>query len=86
MVEGNPRWFIGIVGRLLADIQVDSPKVKESNQVREVLTAANVFRAMLKTIPCAPVGGSRRGLLSILDPIGEYFASAAIDEAFDRAK
>lgn len=83
MVEGNPRWFIGIVGRLLRGLNQGSSRVDDSQQVKEVLEAANVFRAMLKTIPCAPVGGSRRGLLSLLDPIGEFFAEAAIDEPFD---
>jgi hypothetical protein len=38
---------------------------------------------MLKTIPCGPVGESKRGLLSILDPVGTYFSEATIDGPFD---
>jgi hypothetical protein len=48
-----------------------------------VLNAAHIFRAMLKTIPCGAIGQSRRGLLSLLDPIGDYFSYAAIDAPFD---
>jgi hypothetical protein len=83
MVEGNPRWFIGIVGRLLNNAKSSPPRVNESAQVREVDAAADVFCAMLKTIPCAPIGGSQRGLLSLLNRIGEFFSAALIREPFD---
>ncbi|MCY2994757.1 MAG: ATP-binding protein [Planctomycetota bacterium] len=83
MVEGNPRWLIGIVGNLLRDVSRDSLRVDDSKQVREIMGSANTFRAMLKTILCAPVGGSRRGLLSMLDALGDFFARASIDEPFD---
>lgn len=81
MLEGNPRWFIGIVGDLLNRGKTGA--VPRPMQVRHVLDAADIFRAMLKTIPCGPIGESRRGLLSLLDPVGEYFAHATIDGPFD---
>jgi hypothetical protein len=80
MVEGNPRWFIAIVGDLL---KRESKAVPKPAQVRQVLNAAHIFRAMLKTVPCGPIGQSRRGLLSLLDPIGDYFGYVAIDAPFD---
>lgn len=81
MVEGNPRWFIAIVGRLLSNW--DSRQIAKPVQVRAVTDAANIFRAMLKTVPCGAIGESRRGLLSLLNPIGECFSNAAIDAPFD---
>lgn len=81
MVEANPRWFIGIVGTLLS--MWPKKSVRKPAQVREVRDAANIFRAMLKTIPCGHVGGGRRGLLSLLDPVGTYFGHAAINAPFD---
>ena len=81
MVEGNPRWFIGIVGELLSKIK--RGKVSKADQVKHVRDAGDIFRAMLKTIPCGPIGGSRRGLLSLLDAVGNYFAYAAINAPFD---
>lgn len=81
MVEGNPRWFIAIVGELLKESR--GRRVSKAAQVRRVLNAGHIFRAMLKTIPCAAIGRSNRGLLSLLDPIGEYFSHAAIDGPFD---
>ncbi|MGC3968742.1 MAG: ATP-binding protein [Pirellulales bacterium] len=81
MMEGNPRWFIGIVGELLAKMRGKS--VKKPDQVGQVLESADIFRAMLTTIPCGPIGKSSNGLLSLLDPIGEYFAHVAIDAPFD---
>jgi energy-coupling factor transporter ATP-binding protein EcfA2 len=81
MVEGNPRWFIAIVGELLKGASTRT--ITKPAQVRQVLNAAHIFRAMLKTIPCGAIGQSRRGLLSLLDPIGDYFSYAAIDAPFD---
>ena len=52
-------------------------------QVRSVLEASYVFRSMLRTIPCGPVGQSNRGLLSLLDSIGTFFSRACIDGPFD---
>lgn len=78
MVEGNPRWFIGIVSQLLQKTPTGQ-RVAEALQVRAVRDAADVFRAMLATIPCGETGG----LLKILDPVGEYFSRAAIDGDFD---
>ncbi len=83
MVEGNPRWFIGIVGRLLKNWTPEGGRVSRSAQVRQVTTASHVFRAMLNTIPVKPVATQTKGLLSLLDPIGNYFSAAAIDLPFD---
>jgi energy-coupling factor transporter ATP-binding protein EcfA2 len=81
MVEGNPRWFIGIVGELIN--RAAKFPVPASQQVHEVIHAASVFRAMLRTIPYKSSSSSSRGLLSLLDPIGDYFSNAAIDMPFE---
>jgi hypothetical protein len=83
MVEGNPRWFVGIVGQLLQRWRPGSP-ISRPAQVREVLESAHVFRAMLKTIPCTvDVRGQQGNLVSVLDAIGEYFSAQAIDGPFN---
>jgi len=81
--EGNPRWLKGIVGQLLAgdsNERVFSP----SKQASEILDASHRFRALLRTIPCPPMAGRQpaRGLLSVLDRIGEFFFEKIVVDDF----
>ncbi len=78
--EGNPRWLKGIVGRLLAD----SSGVSITKQASEILGTSHRFRALLRTIPCPPIAGRQptRGLLSVLDTIGDFFFSRIVLEDF----
>jgi hypothetical protein len=91
MVEGNPRWFIGIMSRLIGQLtmrDVEKTGVREiisrSKQAREIDGAASRFRALLKAIPCPAFAGGRRptSLLWVLDAIGEYFFSAVVKGSF----
>ena len=78
--EGNPRWLKGIVGRLLADVS----SVSAAKQASEILEASHRFRALLRTIPCPPIVGRQptRGLLSVMDSIGDFFFSRIVVEDF----
>jgi hypothetical protein len=78
IVEGNPRWFAGIIGRLIQDYSRTKTPIDQSGQNIAVNRARNRFRAYLRTIPSGDrsKGKQSRGLLSILDDIGEYFSHA----------
>lgn len=80
MVEGNPRWFKGIIGELLRGKNSSATHIPASRQVDEVTKAAHRFRALLRTIPCRPVkaGKSNRGILSLLDILGAFFFDQAV--------
>jgi len=84
MSEGNPRWLKGIMSRLLVKQTVDG-KINASDQNTEVLNAAHRFRALLQTIPCPPITGSQptRGILSVLDAVGEHCFYAIVLADFD---
>ncbi len=83
MAEGNPRWLIGLTTRLLRDDRSKSRVIPPNVQARETALLANRFRALLKTIPTIAPSGYPRGLLSILDPIGEYFHDQVVRRAFN---
>lgn len=80
--EGNPRWLKGILSRLLSESRPDGT-VSGAVQATEIMGAAHRFRAMLKTIPCPPLRApALRGLLSLLDRIGNYFFKAVVLDEF----
>ena len=82
MAEGNPRWLIGLTTRLLGDL--GPRRVLPANaQSRETSLLANRFRALLKTIPTAGPPGRHRGLLSVLDPIGQFIHDGVVRRPFD---
>jgi len=83
ILEGNPRWFIAIISRLL-----DSYKegvIPRPVQANEIEDATNRFRAMLRTLPAHQLVRSykARGLLTILDRLGKYFFQRAVTDDFD---
>ncbi len=83
IVEGNPRWFIGIVGRLLDAVSREHRAVSASRQAAEIRAAGDRFAAMLRTIPCriSGKGESDRTVLNVLDGVGEYlFRAVVLDE------
>lgn len=80
--EGNPRWLKAVITELLRTPPRRST-IDAASQSRVVSTVANVFRALLKTIPVPETKGvSARGLLGVLDDIGDYFFRNAIIEPF----
>jgi hypothetical protein len=83
MLEGNPRWLIGTANKLLEGLAAGEP-VPVSRQGREVLRTLARFRSLLTTIPTADhIGPSRRGLLPVLDTIGEYFTQRVVLDDFN---
>ncbi|MBD8546841.1 ORC-CDC6 family AAA ATPase [Sphingomonas sp. CFBP 8760] len=89
IVEGNPRWLIGLMGPLIRRYVEDRRRVPRETQAFAISTAAHRFRALLKTIPYVPDGSNTfrqrqvtsRGLLSLLDAIGDrFFRHIVIDD------
>ncbi len=78
--EGNPRRFIGLVGRLLERLPDRGERVDVTAQADEVGQAVSRFRAMLRTvlIPGTVASHLGKGLLSLLDPIGERLRDATL--------
>jgi hypothetical protein len=84
MVEGNPRWFIGIIGDLVDEYAKSKRKIRPDKQSLEIAKAVNRFRAYLRTIPSPILKKNQppRGVLSILDIIGNYFHHVVVVEDF----
>ena len=80
ILEGNPRWIIGVMSALLDNGQ---NRVTPAVQNAEIARTRNRFRAMLSTIPVPESSDTRRGLLSLLDLIGDAFQTAVIAEDFN---
>jgi hypothetical protein len=84
IIEGNPRWFIGIVGPLIRDYMNHLRPVSRGIQARTITTATNRFRALLRTIPYSPSNSATsRGLLSLLDSVGEKFHDNLVQGPFN---
>lgn len=82
--EGNPRLFIGLVGRMLDRVKAADKRVDLSVQTDEITQAINRFRALLRTIIVPQVAPSafKDGLLSLLDPIGQRIQKLALVAPF----
>lgn len=84
IIEGNPRWFIGIIGSLIRDYKRYQHRIPRSTQARTITTATNRFRALLRTIPYhQPGSASSRGLLSLLDSVGEFLHANLVQGPFN---
>jgi hypothetical protein len=84
MVEGNPRWFIGIIGDLVDEYATTQRRVQPAKQAIEVSKAVHRFRAFLRTIPSSVLKKNQqpRGVLSIIDLIGHFFHRAIVVQSF----
>ncbi len=84
IVEGNPRWFIGLTTPLIREFRNTGKVVDRAIQSRAISSASNRFRAQLKTIPYKTGGVTHpKGLLGLLDPVGEAFHRMVVDDPFD---
>jgi hypothetical protein len=91
--EGNPRWLIGLISRLVIKCPPEairkghesgqSPIVSAAIQNKEINDAAHRFRALLRTIPLNDTDINSRGMLSVLDTIGAYFFKCVVSDAFN---
>ncbi|NIJ05904.1 hypothetical protein FHR78_002458 [Frigoribacterium faeni] len=80
LLEGNPRWIIGVLSTLFAEMP---SRVSSSEQNAEIARTRNAFRAMLSTIPVPNSVDTRRGLLSLINSVGETFRESVIIEPFN---
>lgn len=85
MLEGNPRYIIGVMNSLLTSSKEGS--IGGPRQSAELRRAANRLRALLTTIPGPEIGtGSarrRRGLLEVVDTVGYFFRDRVLADAFN---
>ena len=84
ITEGNPRWFIGMVGRILDRWPEGKSYIAASIQADELAKASQRFAAMLRTIP-APATGKNlkaRGVLSLVRKVGDYFHEKTVLDDF----
>jgi hypothetical protein len=85
ITEGNPRWFIAILDRLLEPLpQLDANRVDFGQQAEVVYNAAERFRALLATIavPRQPAGAHFKGVLNIMETVSEYFHDFIVRSRF----
>lgn len=84
ITEGNPRWFIGIVDRLISELSETSRTVTRTLQASEVEATSQRFLAMLRISPVnlSTKGCKYHGVESLIEQIGEYFFWRVVIENF----
>ncbi|WP_444505535.1 ORC-CDC6 family AAA ATPase [Clavibacter seminis] len=80
ILEGNPRWIIGVMNTLLDS---GPGRIETHVQAAEVTRTRNRFRALLSTIP-VPLDSkdTRKGLLWLIDQLGAAFRKNVIADDF----
>lgn len=83
IVEGNPRWFKGLLGELIKK-HGSKRKIDVKEQLQQIEIVSKRFRALLRTIPCPKVGrqSSPRGILLTLDQVGNAFHASQVAGPF----
>jgi len=83
IVEGNPRWFKGLLGELVKKHGVGQ-RISRKQQVQQISIVARRFRALLRTIPSPSVGkqSASRGILITLDQVGQEFHKSQVAGVF----
>lgn len=80
LTEGNPRWFIAIVGRLM-DYYREHGELPDRVQATEIRNMSNLFRSVLRSIPARHEGAPT--VLSVLDKIGDYIHDQVVRTSFN---
>lgn len=80
LTEGNPRWFIAIVGRLM-DHYREHGELPDHVQATEIRNMSNLFRSVLRSIPARHEGAPT--VLSVLDRIGEHIHDRVVRATFN---
>jgi hypothetical protein len=78
--EGNPRWFIAIMGDLLNRVNQKHDRIPEEIQADEMQKAAERFVAMLKTIPTE--SRTSESAFRIVKSVARYFNRLVVKEQF----
>ena len=84
LLEGNPRWIIGVMTPLLDEYQKTGKSINPDKQLKEVKAAMDKFSMLLKTIP-SPIkacGSQQFSIESIIDVIGLHFKKSIILDDF----
>jgi hypothetical protein len=82
--EGNPRWFNGLITRLISRWEPGAP-LSRATQAREFTVASEKFLAWISAVP-VPVsnltGDLRNGIRGLVDVLGAVFRAEALDGEF----
>jgi energy-coupling factor transporter ATP-binding protein EcfA2 len=85
LTEGNPRWFIGIVERLLDELAAgNEKKIQASWQAEQTRSAAERFQAMLSTIPVPKLnkGATPIGVLECTELVAKFLHEKVVRGPF----
>lgn len=84
LTEGNPRIFIGLISSLIVEAKKRTkPQVPPHIQAELVLTIAEKFLAVLRSIPVNPINGERSvGVMKLLRSVARYFHDDAVRADF----
>ena len=84
ILEGNPRWIIGVITPLLDEFEANGNKITPAKQLLEVKSAMDKFLLLLKTIPSpiTQISGRAQGVDFAINIIGEYFNKRIILDDF----
>jgi hypothetical protein len=85
ITEGNPRWFLAIVDRLLERLVNPTTQITASVQADEIERAAHRFHAMLSTLPSSRDALASEGDMNVadlVDRLGEWFEHRVVYEPF----
>lgn len=80
ITEGNPRWFLSILGRLM-DHYREHGELPDHVQASEIRNISNIFRSVLRSIPARHEGAPT--VLSVLDRVGEHFHDRIVRADFN---
>lgn len=82
--EGNPRWFSGLVTRLILKWQIEK-KLTRAAQAREFTVASDKFLAWISAVPVPQSGLAEpfnSGIRGLLDVLGSVFRTTALEGEF----
>lgn len=78
ITEGNPRWFIGLMSRLLADLNDPWTRIPPGKQAAELRDAAQRFTATLRTIPILRSDNEPVSVIQLVRTAGRYFHAETV--------
>jgi hypothetical protein len=79
ITEGNPRWFIGLISRLISDLTEEpGQRIPPGKQAIELIDAAQRFTATLRTIPVLRVGAEPLSVIQLVRLVGKYFHTQTV--------
>lgn len=83
--EGNPRWFNGLVSRLLLKWTKQGGIIPLTTQAREFTVASEKFLAWISAVPVPTTGLTgplENGIRGLIDILGDEFRKGVLNEEF----